>query len=1035
MKKSNFTKHLIKAGSALQVLSIMGAGAVVAGVVATPAVAQDYTNVTASGRVVGTDGAPIAGATVTIISNAQGFERTVTTDSSGSFRAQQLPAGDYAFEIRADGYETYSDPAVSITAGASANQFSLTRIGGTSEIVVTAGRVQIVDFERNTTGAVLEIGDLATRVPVARDITSVVLLAPGTTQGDSAFGNLPNISGASVAENAYYVNGLNITEFREGLGAVVIPFEFYQTVEVKSGGYAAEFGRATGGIVNAVTKSGSNEFHAGVLVNYEPQFLKSDARDTVFSEDSRESSRRINSTFHLSGPIIKDRLFFYGLVETRNITSENAITSFTRVGTTDEFNQTGTRFDRTTSKSPFYAFKVDAIPLDGHRLEFTYFDTSGTSVTNNFDYTAFNDTLTTETPGVGAGTGQSVSGFGGENFVGRYTGDFTDWLTFSAAYGKNKFRDTLGSSDDTRPFIFDNRTQQSLGNSVANLSLSNDTREFYRADVDLRFELFGSHHIKFGYDREELTTDTRNTRTGGADFAYFNSGPAGDANVSTPNVDYVAARTFVNGGVFESINQAYYIQDSWSLMSDRLQLNLGVRNDRFESKNVVGETFYKSGDNWAPRLGFSFDVFDDASTKLYGSFGRYYLPVAVNTNIRLAGAELDFTRFNVLTGLNPDNTPILGAPIDTVTGAAACPQGGGNNCVINSDGVATPTEATVSKSLQNQAVDEYIVGVERKFGNQWSAGLYYTRSRLVRALEDAAIDAAVNNFCDSEGIDGCSDIWSAFHQFVLLNPGSGATITLSDPLPGETELRTVDFTAEDLGIPEAIRRYDAVTLKVDRAFDGVWSLSGSYTWSRLFGNYEGSVKSDNGQTDAGLTTDFDQPGLTLGTLGLSPNHRRHNFKLFGSYQLTDWLTLGGNFTATSSRKFGCIGRVPASIDPFAQFFGAAGFFCNTDADGNIITDERTGVNVNNPVGTLTPRGSVFESDWLTQTNLSLVFKLPTEVFQGNVRLDVFNVFNEKNARDFEERGTLNNGRPRNTFGQVTSYQGPRAARVQLDLRF
>lgn len=1035
MKMRNLSKQLARAGTALQALSIMGAGIATVGFLATPAVAQDYTNVTASGRVVGTDGMPISGAQVKVTSNAQGFERKVTTDSNGSFSVSQLPNGTYTFEIVANGYETYVDNAVIISTERSANQFALTKIGGGGEIVVTAGRRQIVDFKRNTTGAVIEVGELATRVPVSRDITSVVLLAPGTTRGDSAFGNLPNISGASVAENAYYVNGLNITEFREGLGAVTIPFEFYQTVEVKNGGYPAEFGRATGGIVNAVTKSGSNEFHAGVLVNYQPDSLRSNAKDTVFSENSRETSSRINSTFHASGPIIKDRLFFYGLYEARDIESTNAITSFSRIGTTDNFNQVGTRFDKTKSGSPFYAFKIDAIPLDDHRLEFTYFDTSGKQTTDNFDYTAFNDTLTTLPAGPGAKSGQSVSRFGGSNFVGRYTGDFTDWLTVSAAYGKNKFRDITGSSDDTRPFIFDNRTQQSLGNSVANLSISRDVREFYRADAELRVEFLGSHNIKFGYDREELKTDTQNTRTGGADFAYFNSGPTGDANVTTPNVDYVAARTFVNGGVFTSVNQAYYIQDNWSLMNERLQLNLGVRNDRFANQNVVGETFYKSGNNWAPRLGFAFDVFDDASTKLYGSFGRYYLPVAANTNIRLAGAELDFTRFNVLDGLNPDNTPILGAPINGVVGAAACPQGGGTNCVINSDGLPTPTEATVSKSLQNQAVDEYIVGVERRIGSQWSAGLYYTRSRLVRALEDAAIDAAVNAFCNNEGIAGCSNIWSAFHQFVLVNPGSGARITLSDPLPGETELRTVDFTADDLGIPKAVRRYDAVTLKVDRAFDGVWSLSGSYTWSRLFGNYEGSVKSDNGQTDAGLTTDFDQPGLTLGTLGLSPNHRRHNVKLFGSYQITDWLTFGGNFSATSSRKFGCIGRVPASIDPFAQFFGAAGFFCNTDADGNVITDERTGVNVNNPVGTLTPRGSVFKSDWLTQTDLSLVFRLPTDAFQGSLRFDVLNVFNEKNAIDFEERGTLNNGRPRNTFGQVRQYQGPRSARVQLDLRF
>src|SRR3546814_7178177 len=76
-----------------------------------------------------------------------------------------------------------------------------------------------------------------------------------------SFGDLASAVGSSVSENVFYVNGLNITDFRQGLGSVTVPFEFYETVDVKNGGYPAEFGRATGAFVNATTKSGSNEFH------------------------------------------------------------------------------------------------------------------------------------------------------------------------------------------------------------------------------------------------------------------------------------------------------------------------------------------------------------------------------------------------------------------------------------------------------------------------------------------------------------------------------------------------------------------------------------------------------------------------------------------------------------------------------------------------------------------------------------------------------------------------------------------------------
>ena len=329
----------------------------------------------------------------------------------------------------------------------------------------------------------------------------------------------------------------------------------------------------------------------------------------------------------------------------------------------------------------------------------------------------------------------------------------------------------------------------------------------------------------------------------------------------------MTGRTYINGGVFKSKNEAYYLQDSWSLLNDRVTLQLGVRNDRFENKNVAGDTYYKSGNNWAPRLGFSADPFGDGLTKIYGSYGRTFLPVAANTNIRLAGSELDYTRYFALSGVNADGTPQIGAPLTAFAGATACPDTGVKNCRINQAGQVTPTDATVSKNLKAQSVTEYILGAERKFGDRWSAGIYYTHRELDRALEDAAIDAAVNEYCVDEGIATyaqCSAIYSGFHQYVLINPGDPQRITLSDPLPGETKVRTIDFTAAQLGYPKATRDYDAVTVQFERAFDGKWSLQGSYTWSRLYGNYEGAVKSDNGQTDAGLTTDFDQPGLTNG---------------------------------------------------------------------------------------------------------------------------------------------------------------------------
>jgi hypothetical protein len=1066
-----------KYAAALQALTVLGAG--VAAVIATPAMAQDYTNINASGRVQGTNGEVISGATVTVTSNDQGFTRTLTTDSNGSFRVSAIPPGVYTITISADGFETYTEGAVSLTQSSSANQFTLTTTGSAAseEIVVTAGRIQVVDFNRNTTGAVISVADVAERVPVARDITSVVLLAPGTAAGDNAFGNLPSIAGASVSENAYYINGLNITNFRDGLGSVAVPFDFYDTVEVKNGGISAEFGRTTGGFINATTKSGSNTLHGGITVTYAPDSLSSDSPNTYATDNDSVYSERKDFVAQLSGPIIKDHLFFYGIYQSRDVQTAGGFTgavSATGTGANGcatnptmcvafpalpaAANQvlSGTQYNVNRSRSPFYGAKIDAIIVDGQRLEFTYFNTESLNTRDIFGTSLFSLASgnrynpNTNAPGSYAST--TLFRSGGENYVGRYTGSFTDWLTVSAAYGRNKDQSTTESSTPNASSIIDQRSGAAtqVGNPTANTSTAFDQRTFYRADVDLYVNLLGEHHFRAGYDREDLENTSATLANGNYQLTYLNSGAAGNSRVPTPNTTYVTRRFFRNGGFFTTKGEAFYLQDSWTLFSDRLQLNLGIRNDKFINKNADGDTFYDSGDLWAPRLGFSADPFGEGRTKVYGSFGRYYLPVATNTNVRLAGPELDYTGYFRLTGTNPDGTPIYGAPIAiTGTGVRTCPslglaadQGVVANCTVNSDGTTPPFASLVDSKLKAQSRDEYIFGVEQRLGSRWKVGGYFTYRKLNESLEDAYIDQGVVAYCNREltgagnaaKLASCLDTWSGFHQYALLNPGKDVTLLLDGVLAGETEGRTVTLKAADLLLPQAKATYKAFTFTFDREFDGKWGVAGSYTYADLKGNIEGGVRSDNGQTDSGLTTAFDLPGLVDGAYGFLPPHRKHNFKLYGSYQLLEGLTFGGNVQITSPRKFGCIGRAPTNADGgLAEQYGAAAFYCNVDPQGNVITTG-AGINTNNS-GKLTPRGSLLNSDWLYNIGLDVAYKLPTELFDGTIRLSVFNVLNSKAKLDFQEVGTTAAGAPLSLYGQPLQYQAGRSARIQFGVNF
>ncbi|MEL0252409.1 MAG: TonB-dependent receptor, partial [Novosphingobium sp.] len=768
-----------------------------------------------------------------------------------------------------------------------------------------------------------------------------------------------------------------------------------------------EFGRATGGFVNAITKSGSNDIHASLLVNWEPDKLRSNAPNTYLADNDGDYSERWDVVAQLSGPIIKDHLFFYGLYNARHLnTFDGAVAG------------TGTR---QKTASPFYGGKIDFVPIEGQRLEGTYFNTSGDT---NVNTTRYNPT----TNAIGAQTGYQKQLYGGENYVGRYTGNFTDWLTLSAAYGVNKNRSSVLPADIINARVIDTRTIAGGvplpgTNPSSRFQTNDDKRVFYRADADISVRLAGQHHFRFGYDREDLTSSQVQTPIGGGvQTIGVVSSAASQTLIGQPvGTEFVGQRFFSVGGTFKSRNEAYYIQDNWQLFDERLTLQLGLRNDRFNVKNGLGQTFYESGNQWGPRLGASFDVFGDKKVKAFGSFGRYFIPIFSNTNIRAAGVQFDRTAYYRFNGFDSAGRPVLGAPITTVNGARACPDTGVANCRIISSGSSKDPTYITSRNLKSQFVDEYILGGEWQVADRWSVGVEATYRKLGRAIEDAAVDQAAIAYCKSKGFSDadCDSTYGGFSDYVLINPGSDQVITLySDGagagLPDGTS-PTVSFTAAQLGYTVPAKRdYYAVTFKFDRSFDGVWSLSGSYTWSQLKGNYEGGAKSDIGQADTGITQDFDQPGFVIGSYGFLPGHRRHTVKLYGSYAPLDWLNLGANLLVQSPKKFGCIGVVPTDVDPFANAYGAAGNFCG---------------------GKVVPRGSALQSDWRKELNLSVQFKLPTDAFDASLRFDVFNVFNTKSVLEREEFGEDDNGNASAQYGLPLGYQAPRSARVQFRMGF
>ncbi|WP_417492662.1 TonB-dependent receptor [Maricaulis sp.] len=990
--------------------------ALATGVVAVPmlapvASAQDYTTGAISGTVTTPSGEPVAGASVTMVSQSQGFTRELTTGANGVFRATLLPQGDYTVMITAPGYSDMSD-TVRITVGGQSNySFQAMPAGSSDVITVTGTAVQQLQFQQTTSGLNMDVSEMLATMPIGRNIESLVQLTPTVVQGDGAFetvgggGASPAIGGGSAAENAFYINGLNITNFDTYLGAATVPFDFYQTVEVKNGGYPAEFGRATGGVVNAVTKSGTNEFMFAVHGNWAPGDLASNSPDTYLERNELADGNSWDVTVEAGGALIPDRLFAYGLYQFRDTQSDTASIADGAVHL-DE------------SDSPFFGFKLDGYVTDDHHLEFTYFDTTRETTRSDLAFDGVDM--------VGGPIGGEVYENGGASYVAKYTGNITDFFTLSAAYGVSEDRNSTVALDPDTPYIVDQRSGTAVRvgpQTSASNDLNETRREFYRIDGDFFFNVMGEHHLRVGYDNEQLSLAHVSARTGGADWRAYTVSTSTEAIYGLPAGSEIIRSTIARfGGSVEGENESFYIQDSWDV-SDRLNLQIGLRNDRFVLHNLVGETPVDLDNNWGPRFGFNYDIFGDGTTRLFGSFGRYYIPPALNMSYR--GADYYVREYHELLSLDTTaGTFVLGDTRTdansgiTALGASACPGGaispaGDVACIVYGAGIQEPAISKTSLGLEATNEDEFSIGIEHQVDDLWTLGLRATWRVLDNVSEDVSIDAALVAYCDENGIAGCSDTWYGDHQYVIMNPGEGIDVWTRGALPGDSDISLIHLTAEQLNIPVAEREYAALELSFSREFDGVWGLRGSYVWSTSIGNYEGTVLSDNGQTDAGTTILYDHAGLTDNTYGFLPNHRRHALKLWGSYQLTEDVLLGANFAVTSPRQFGCRGVHPT--DSAAAAYGASSWYCQ---------------------GVASRRGSEFEAEWETRLDMSARYTVPNAQF-GNLvlRADVFNLLNSSAAVDFNENGDTGAGTPNPNYQSPTRYQAPRSVRIGFDWAF
>jgi hypothetical protein len=950
---------------------------------------------------------------VIVITNVEtGVSRQVRAESDGSFAASKLPPGTY--KVTADGVTR--EVAVAIGSGTEVV------LDASQRVEITGARSRtLIDMSSSESNSVFTQEQIRA-LPVARSVDAVALLAPGTIKGDT-FANeddlkLPSFGGASVAENGYYINGLDVTNIRNFLSYAELPFDAIAQQQVKSGGYGAEYGRSLGGVISLVTKRGTNEWKGGASVIWEPSSLRSNGKDVadldpdraglpaVFNSADREQKR--SYVLYGGGPIIKDKLFVFGALEAH----DDWDTRYRQSNST-----------KRTNKKPNGMLKIDWSVTDNHLLELTAIENKKEltykDYKSNTDYSPHLDQF----------QGTSTRESGGSVLIGKYTGYLTDNLTVSALVGRVKDKVNTFSgyrkSLENCPVVLETDLSDigcwvppfpSEGSRITGFPDDNDKRDSFRLDFEY---VLGKHTIRAGIDNQSFKSlDTQtDSFTGGAYFRYFfvpGSGRINGVDGFTPGAQYVRERIRQSTpGSYEVNNSAYYIEDTWKV-NKQLTLYGGLRWESFENLNGDGVAFVEKKNLLAPRLGFALDLSNNGSFKVFGNAGRYYIPVASNTNIRGTRGEVAIDRFHTFTGRDP----VTQAPIGMTQVGATLTTGDG----------AIPNPGTVADTqLKPMNQDELILGFQKAVAKDFVFGVKAIHRKINAGMDDYCDHVRVADWITANVDAGYTDNLASC---MLMNPGKDLNIKVD--LKNDGNLVDVRVPASALGLAKYERTYNALEFTFERPFDGRWGLAGSYTWSKSVGSAEGYVQSNLNQDDAGVTQDFDFGSFSDGSKGYLPNDRRHVFKVYGNYQLTSDFRLGFNATLASGRPLSCIGFVPPTVPDFAgavAYPSASAYYCIKDP---------------NQTAVLVKRGSVGRTKWTNTIDLSIAYIPQWANKKLTLVADVFNVFNNgrptelNETRDYsraESNSTTPPYRQNENYLQPTTFQEPRSVRLTARYEF
>jgi outer membrane receptor protein involved in Fe transport len=1049
---------------------------------------QTSTTGSIEGSVTDINGAPVPNVTVTVTSPNLIRPQTAQSNDEGRYQISNLPPGRYNVKVASTagfGEFTRENVEVNLSRTSSAD-VQLRPAGATASVDITDTSGAAVDVTSNTAGTNVST-DQFSNFPTTRTVQGLYTIAPTVTRSGlrdaSGRERDPSVGGSSGPENNYILDGVNTTDPAFGGAGANLPFEFVQEVEVKTGAYGAEYGKATGGIFNVITKSGSNEFHGDIYGYFSTQGLVREVKNLPFTGSAANGYSEQDIGGDIGGPIIKDKLWFFGAFNPQN---------------RKNFYLTQTFHTPVENKvtTPFYAGKLTWSVNQNNTLTFSTFG----DFTKVEGFLATGALVNVNGFGTDPAAFQGTQETGGHNYAIRLNSTITPTWIMEINGGLHFQRANTIPLSTTDPLINNTFAILRSDGTVAPVTQSgilynpsggqiNNTTGFLdyvlapggslqrnfligpgfglfsfqkrdRYELAARFQnVFSKHTLKYGVEwfRNKYDIDQRSsgpTRT----FANpLGLGQVGGPDNNTVNGYRVASNAFsvcttrTISGVPTVVcpSAAAAARVSQLVAANAIPGFTASLNDTITAAEANNNPFLV---RLSSRVR-DFQLVANTYTNVESFYLQDDFKVARNVQIN-AGLRWDYQQaygnnsvsYLKLNNFKDNMQPRVGIIWD-FTG-----QGRGKLFANFARFVETPIPLDVNVragSDDTQTDKNFNVSNYSAFGNAYivpgiSSNLANGAVNL--GAESTPIDAGLKPATVNEVTAGAEyeivrNLAIGFRgiyrsQGSVIEDGSfddGDHYFLFNPgerRPGSTE--SLACENPDIGcFGRARRYYRALEFTATKRFTNNYQFIASYVFSSLIGNYEGLFRQDNGQSDPNITSLFDLVSLLANTYGRLPNDRPHQFKFNGSYRTPFKLMLSGNFYAQSGMPFNEL--IPHAIYGNNEGFGVPRGTAVVPNVGATVTNGSDGIE--NAIGST-------RSPFTTNLDLGAYYPISLgENKQLRLQVDWFNVFNQQRAVTLDQTSLINSGVTgvppvANPFyGSGLIFQAPSSLRLGVKFQF